>query len=940
MNKGNFRVLVFLVIVAIIISQSFEGIVFAQQNTTQTNAAKQNTVQQNTIQQDSELQAEINKSVDRLMAFGIVSGKNDGQYHPDQNITRAEFAKMIVNALDIYVDINVDKLNFTDVDAKDWSAPYIYIASSSRFIKGYEDNTFKPNENITFAQACAIALRAIGYKDEVLQGDWPNNFIVKASELRLIDGIIMENDAAVNRGQVALIVDRLLNQKMLIPSFPKGKFRESEDIILEDRLGIFKFEDSYVLSKEVISDKDYVNIRMNIDGEEEEKRYKYVPEVSDILLVGNKLDIYIKDEETIIYAENSKGENNGESGEDGKYGNSFIENGYEEAPVGQIKINGMDDFIDIDKDCKIYIDNEEVKKKNHKRYLRNGQFGVFRTEDGKLIYANILQWDSENYYIKNIDVKEKTIDYIGMDRRSTGKYDLDEDDENYKFYLINGTDRTEIKFEELAKGDIINITDDQENKDIRMVLVFRNVVKGRFDKLYGGYNGRDIKITLKEDPSKEYGLAEDFIFSYNNGEKLFGGEKDVNYLKDFYRENVSLYLDYKGDIVYIEGNFNMEIDVYGILARYGDAVRGEIQIYNKLGKRKVYAFENSSEYERLKNDIPEGSIIKYSIGKSKKLRDLDPNIYESIILTSETSTIKAGDDFGEDFVIIEGDKYEVDSDTIFFDYTDQNPYKVKKVAWDRLQDKKVIGDVEVIYANDDDKLKLLVIWDNMDKIQEKTEVGYVENIYRLGHEYYADIVRHGSSEVKQYTLHEGQYNIYPGRLILFKINTDNELELIEDKDFQFISDEIDDISGNIMTIDREEYRIRDDSIILVGDKMKSRGSLDEGERVDVYINDQVVFVSSPDYRDYKLEEGTLMEIDTSREESLSIEVDGDLEEYQLEEYIDYIYEGQYIQIENDKKSVTEFLEDLLEEEALENGEYKIKFVVNRDTGEIYRAWIY
>ncbi|SKC57196.1 S-layer homology domain-containing protein [Maledivibacter halophilus] len=940
MNKNNFRILVCLIIAATIISQSFEGLVFAQQNTTQENAA-----QQNEPQQGSKLQKEINKAVNRLVGFGIASGKDDGQYHPEQNITRAEFAKMIVNALDIYVDINVDKLNFTDVDAKDWSAPYIYIASSSGFIKGYEDNTFKPNENITFAQACAIALRSIGYKDEVLQGDWPNNFIVKASELRIIDGIVMENDVAVNRGQVALIIDRLLNQKMLIPSFPKGKFREAEDIILEDRLGIFKFEDSYVLSKEVISEKDYVNIRMNIDGEEEKKRYKYVPEVSDILLAGNKLDVYINDEETIIYAENSKGENNGESGEDGKYGNSFIENGYEEAPVGQIKINGMDDFIDIDKDCKIYIDNEEVKKKNHKRYLKNGQFGVFRTEDGKLIYANILQWDSENYYVKAIDIKEKTIDYIGMDKRTNGKIELNKDDENYKFYLVNGADRTEIKFEELAKGDIINITDNQENKDIKMILAFRNVVKGKFDKLYGGYNGRNIKITLKEDPSKEYNLAEEFIYSYKNGEKIYNGERDdynaTNYLKDFYEENVSLYLDYKGDIAYIEGNFNLEIDSYGVLVRYGDAVRGEIQIYNKDGKRKVYAFEDSSEYERLKDDIPEGSIIKYSIGKSKKLRDLDPNIYESIILTSETSTIKAGDDFGEDFVTIEGDKYEVDSDTIYFDYTDHNPYNVKKIDWERLQDKKVIGDVEVIYANDDDKLKLLVIWDDMDKIQEKTEVGYVENIYRLGHEYYADIVRHGSSEVKQYTLHEGQYNIYPGRLILFKINTDNELELMEDEEFQFISDEIDGMDGDTITIDGEEYRIRDDSIILVGNKMKSRGSLDKGDRVDVYINDpKAVIISSPDYRDYKLEEGTLMEIDTSREESLTIEVDGDLEEYQLEEYIDYIYEGKYIQIENDKKSVTEFLEDILEEEALKNGEYKIKFAVNRDTGEIYRAWIY
>lgn len=937
MKKSNFRALVFLVVITIIMVQSFEGLVYAQQNATQQKAA-----QQKTTEKDTKLQKEINEAVDRLMAFGIVSGKDDGQYHPEQNITRAEFAKIIVNTLEIYVDIDVDELKFSDVNIKDWSAPYIYIASSSGFIKGYEDGTFKPNENITFAQACAISLRAIGYEDEILQGNWPENYIIKATELRLTDRIGMKYDAAVNRGQVALIIDRLLNQKMIKRTIPSGKLRKSESIVLEERLEIFKLEDAYILAKEVRSNKDYVNIRINIDGEEVEKRYEYAPKVSDILLEGNKLDIYIKDEDTIMYAEESQGANNGESREDGKYGNSFIENGYRDAPVGKIKINGMDDFIDVSENCKIYVDNEGVDDKKYKRYLENGQFGVFRVENKELIYANILEWDSENYYVKAVDAVKKTIDYIGMDRRDEGKLEIDED---YKFYLVEGTARTEIKFEQLAKGDIINIAEDQKNTDIKMVLVFRNVIKGKFDKLYGGYNGRNIKITLKEDPSKEYSLANEFIFSYNNGEKIFYAEKDdysaTNYLKDFYRENVSLYLDYKGDIIYIEGNFNLEIDSYGILVRYGDAVRGEIQIYNKYGKRKVYAFEDSSEYERLKKDIPEGSIIKYSIGKSKKLKELDENIYNSIILTSKTSTIKSGDDFGEDYVNIDGTKYEVDSDTIYFDYTDHHPYKVKKIDWDRLKDKKVIGDVEVIYVEDDKKLKLLVIWDNMDQILEKTEVGYVKSMYRMGHDYHAEIARHGNSEFKQYKVDKEQHSIYSGRIILFKINTDNELEVMEDEEFEFVSDEIDDISGNMLTIGGEEYRIKDDSIIVVGNELESPSSLDKGDMVDVYIKEpNIMVVSSPDYREYKIEDGILKGIYTKGEEYLSIEVDEELEEYSLDEYIDYIYKGQYIEISSDKKSLTEILEDTLDQKAVNKGKYRIKFAINKDTGEIYKAWIY
>lgn len=948
MKKRRLRVLILLGI-AIIIFQFCGGLVFAQQN-----AAQKDTAQQNIPEQDTNLQDEINDAVNRLMAFGIVSGKDDGQYHPEQNITRAEFAKIIVNSLGMQADIDVDKLSFSDVDTKDWSAPYIYIASNSGFIKGYGDGTFKPNANITFAQACTIALRSIGYKDEFIKGNWPNNFIIKAAELRLIDGISMKYNDNINRGQVALIINRLLDQKMILTGIPSSKLRESEETVLENRLEIVKIEDSYVLSKDNMSDKDYVNVKMKIDGDEKEKMYKYIPSVSNILLGGNKLNIYLNDESIIIYAEESKGESKDEDKKRGKYENSYIENGYKEVPVGKIKINGMDDFVDIDNDCKVYIDNDEIKKKDYKKYLESGQFGVFRVENGKLTYANILEWHRKNLFIKEIDAKTKTIDCIRVDRRSSGKYELNGDEEKYKFYLVNGAGRTEIKFEQLAKGDIINISNDQENSDIRIVLVFRNVIKGKFDKIFGGYNGRSIKITMKEDPSKEYNLGGNFIYSYNNGERILGGEKDdysaTNYLKDFYEENVSMYLDYKGEIVYIEGNFNLEIDSYGVLVRYGDAVRGEIQIYNKDGKRKVYAFEDSSEYERLKEDIPEGSIIKYSIGKSKKLRDLDENIHNSVILTDQTSTIRAGDNFGEDFVIIDGNKYEVDGDTIYFDYTDQHPYKVKEIEWDRLKDKNVIEDVEVIYAEDEDKLKLLVIWDNMDGIQEKTEVGYVESTYRLGHDYYADIVRYGSSDVKQYKLAEDQYNIYPGRLILFKINTDNELELTEDEDFEFISEEIDDIVRDIIEIGGDKYKIRDDSIILVENEREDKSDLDEDDMVDIFVDGpKVMIASSPNYKDHKLVEGILKEVSTNREEYLSIEVDGEVEEYPVEEHIDYIYKGQYIEIKNDKKSITEFLEEALEEdieekdadeEDIDDEGYKIKFVINEETGEIFKAWIY
>ena len=89
---------------------------------------------------------------------GIVNGYEDGNFRPNENITRAEFAKIIAKMLGgTSQNSNVE---FTDT-AEHWAQPYIAALAEKDMIAGYSDGTFRPDLPITRAEAVAVINRAV-----------------------------------------------------------------------------------------------------------------------------------------------------------------------------------------------------------------------------------------------------------------------------------------------------------------------------------------------------------------------------------------------------------------------------------------------------------------------------------------------------------------------------------------------------------------------------------------------------------------------------------------------------------------------------------------------------------------------------------------------------------------------------------------------------------
>ena len=100
-----------------------------------------------------------NNAISTLSNMGIISGYSDGTFRPYAKITRAQFAKIAVGFFETTTQEYAGY--YSDVPEDAWYTDYVEAASRVGLIQGFQDGTFRPNENITRAQACVIVNRAL-----------------------------------------------------------------------------------------------------------------------------------------------------------------------------------------------------------------------------------------------------------------------------------------------------------------------------------------------------------------------------------------------------------------------------------------------------------------------------------------------------------------------------------------------------------------------------------------------------------------------------------------------------------------------------------------------------------------------------------------------------------------------------------------------------------
>lgn len=143
---------------------------------------------------------------DYLISNGIIIGDNSG-YNFDKPITRAELTKIIIEVLK---PEEKSDLLFADVDNSHWAYDYICLGIAAGFINGYEDGTFRPDDNVKYEEALKMIESALMQSSYL---SYPLGYISEGIDKGYLTKInfIVGDDAV--RGDVFDILCNVLNYK-------------------------------------------------------------------------------------------------------------------------------------------------------------------------------------------------------------------------------------------------------------------------------------------------------------------------------------------------------------------------------------------------------------------------------------------------------------------------------------------------------------------------------------------------------------------------------------------------------------------------------------------------------------------------------------------------------------------------------------------------------
>ena len=197
------------------------------------------------------------KDIYTLKDAGIIGGKSATEFDPEGDVTRAEFAKMVVGLFGYKA--TSDAVNFEDCKAEDWFTPYVAAGVEAGVIKGVSDTEFAPNATITREDACTILGRAL-------------NKVAQSNELKFTD--------ADKVAEYAAPYVALLSELGYVNGYEDGSFAPTNNITRAEAAKIIAGIYNANKSAETVTD-DKTETDANADAAVDEKVEEKVEEKTD-----------------------------------------------------------------------------------------------------------------------------------------------------------------------------------------------------------------------------------------------------------------------------------------------------------------------------------------------------------------------------------------------------------------------------------------------------------------------------------------------------------------------------------------------------------------------------------------------------------------------------------------------------------------------------------
>ncbi|REE83901.1 S-layer family protein [Paenibacillus taihuensis] len=134
--------------------------------------------------------AALKAKIDALLSKGVFEGISEDSFGIDDNMTRAQFAKVLTLIYGVNVNDSVTASSFSDVKADDsangWAIPYIEAAKKAGLLNGTGNDTFQPGGDVTLGQFATGLVRGLGVKPDTTGSPWYADAVKQAINKKIL----------------------------------------------------------------------------------------------------------------------------------------------------------------------------------------------------------------------------------------------------------------------------------------------------------------------------------------------------------------------------------------------------------------------------------------------------------------------------------------------------------------------------------------------------------------------------------------------------------------------------------------------------------------------------------------------------------------------------------------------------------------------------------
>ena len=261
-----------------------------------------------TDQADIKVKSDV---VDTLVSLGVIEGFEDGSFQPNGTVTRAQMAKMIYVLRTGNSDAsayNDDKTSFTDIGSH-WARGYIKYCQSLGIIAGKSNTKFVPNEKVTAQEAAKMLLVTLGYdatKAGLVGAGWAAKTNALADEAGLLEDVNTSFTAACPRQYAAQLIYNAIDAVTVAwrdDAYTKYNYNGSENkTIGEKYMGLNK---TVGILNDVTKDTDKNTYSLTVDVNKSESNGKLLNSFTKVTkdysaLKYQKVKVLYKDKDNVF----------------------------------------------------------------------------------------------------------------------------------------------------------------------------------------------------------------------------------------------------------------------------------------------------------------------------------------------------------------------------------------------------------------------------------------------------------------------------------------------------------------------------------------------------------------------------------------------------------------------------------------------------------------